>query len=125
MSQKEEWDVCPQYNKNFNCVLIDSGKWRLEETRKGKLIYGKWLFLIQPKGKKTAPTFGDQRNFFTGLMEAEWRNDNFIFEDGKPRPAQKDKKLEMFSKFFDDVRKRFNEGIPRGLEFYIKQEENK
>jgi len=118
---KEEWDVCPNMIKNFKCFLIDTGKWRLEK----KDTWGKWLFLIEPIGNKTAPTFGDQRNFFTGLFEAEWRNDNFIFVDGTSRGPQREKKIEMFGEIINDIKERADvKDTKRGLEFYISRSKN-
>jgi len=123
MSEEIIWDICnPSWKKNFVCKINNRGLWRMEETRTGKQEWGKWVFTIsQVDEKRNAPTFADQRNFFTGLMESEWRNDNFVFKDETSRNPQKDKKLKMFQEFFDDVKKRFNEGIPNGIDFYIKK----
>ncbi len=121
MNKEEIWDICnPSWSKNFVCKLNNNGKWRLEERRTGKIVYGKWIFTINPKYERIrVPTNADQRNFFTGLLEAEWRNDNFVFEDGMSRPPQKDIKLKMFQSFLDKIKERFNQGIERGIDFYI------
>lgn len=127
MSEEIVWDVCnPAWKKNFVCKLNNKGRWDRGAYKKNEPEYGKWVFTInQIDPKINAPTFADQRNFFTGLIETEWRNDNFVFKDGNSRNIQKDKKLKMFQEFFDDARKRFNEGIPNGIDFYIKLYENK
>ena len=126
MSEEEIWDICnPSWKKNFVCKLNNKGLWRMEESRTGKQEWGKWIFTInQINEKRNAPTFADQRNFFTGLLEVEWRNDNFVFSDGVSRPPQKDKKLDMFQDFFNEIKKRFNQGIERGLDFYINKSKN-
>ena len=122
MIEREVWDSCnPSWKKNFICRLENNGLWRMEQERSGKNVWGKWVFTIeQIDPNRKAPTFADQRNFFTGLLEAEWRNDNFVFDDGTSRNPQKDKKLEMFRRFFEDVSKRFNEEVKNGIDYYIK-----
>jgi len=122
-----EWNVCPSnWPLNFRCTIRDSGDWR-HKTDDGKIIseYSKFVFLIKPIGTKTAPTLGDQRNFFTGLLECEWMNDNVVFNvphrKGESRPPQKEKKIEIFKEFIDKVEKRMESKIPRGIDFYINQ----
>ena len=115
----EEWDVVPHMKKNFRCTLVNGGKWRLEKTP----TYGKCIFLCEPINKNiTAPTFGDQRNFFTGLFEAEWRNDNYLFNNGVSRDAQRPKKIEMFDKIIQSIKNRADvKDTAKGLEFYIQK----
>lgn len=89
--QEEEWNIClSHWDKNFKCKLINSGKWRLEEN----LTFGKWLFLMDRLNNKTCPTFVDQRNFLSGLLEVEKRNDKFRRENGS-----KPQKFETLRKF--------------------------
>jgi hypothetical protein len=86
----EEFDITPHLKTNFRCFLSNKGLWRLEETA----TYGKWVFNIKPKHEKVlAPTYGDQKNFLHGLIEAERRNDNFVFKDGTKRPKQAPSKI--------------------------------
>ena len=100
---EEEWNICPEnWIKNFKCKLIDSGRWRLEED----IVFGKWLFLIDKIAHKTAPTNADQRNFLSGLLEVERRNDKFRIEHGsKP---QKEESLRKFRICLDEVEKKWN-----------------
>jgi len=116
---KEEWDAFPQYkNKNFKCYLIDSGLWRLENPP----IHGKTLFIIEKIGTKSAPTFADQRNFFSGLFEAEWRNDNFIFPNGTTRNPQREKKIDMFKQIIEDISNRADiKDTKKAITYYIKK----
>ena len=75
----KDWDVCPKnWKKNFKCFInIGGGLWRLEKnTTFGKSIFN--IEEINPNIK--APTFADIRNILTGLLEAEWLNDNFVFD---------------------------------------------
>jgi len=115
---KIDWNVNPRHWKtNFECWLSDQGLWRLEEER----THGKWIFNTKPKIEGiTAPTFGDQRNFFTGLFEAEWRNDNFIFKDGKTREPQRETKIKMFQEMLKVIENRADvKDTPNGLSYYI------
>jgi hypothetical protein len=116
----EEWDVVPHLRKkNFVCKLRNSGRWDRGVFEETKPVFGKWILTLHQISEKSAPTCADQRNFFTGLMEVEKRNDDFL-ENGKPRrPAEKDKKLKMFRKFFDDVEERYQKGTPHGISFYL------
>lgn len=119
MSEEIIWDVCPSnYDKNFICKLNNRGKWRIESKSEKKLIFGKWIFTIDKIGSKNAPTFGDQRNFFTGLMEAEFRNDNFVYPNGTKRNSQKGLKIKMFQEVFDKTCERFEQDTQQGLDFY-------
>jgi len=118
MVSEENWDVCPEkWKKNFRCYFIKTGKWRLEK----KDTWGKTVFKIQQKdGSPNAPTFADQRNFFTGLFEAEWRNDNFIFSDGTARPPQREIKIQMFLDILNQIKERSDiKDTKRGIEFYL------
>ena len=121
MSEEIKWDACPQHwDKNFKCFLNNRGVWRLEETRTGEKEWGKWIFCVEKLGEKNAPTFADQRNFFTGLFEAEWKNDNFVFKDGTSREPQREKKIEMFKNILDEISQRADvKDTPQGLEFYL------
>jgi len=96
----EEWDVCPTQAKNFKCELTNVGRWKLEEG----MVLGKWIFRLKHIGSKDAPTFADQKNFFTGLIEADKRNDNFVFENGEKRPKQVEKTIENFKSFMVEKR---------------------
>lgn len=114
--RKEKWDINSHRKQNFKWTLSNEGWWRLEEP----MVQGKWLFLVEPIGSKTAPTFGDQRNFFTGLFEAEWRNDNFVFNSNKPRNPQREIKVEMFKEIINKISERADiKDTPRGIKFYI------
>jgi len=126
MSEEIIWDICnPSWKKNFICKLNNKGKWRIESKTEDRLIFGKWIMTIDQKNPNiNAPTFADQRNFFTGLMEAEFRNDNFVFPNGTKRNPQKDIKIEMFQKVFAKANERFNQNSQEGLDFYLKQFEN-
>jgi len=121
---EEVWDVCnPSWDKNFVCKLNNRGRWDRKEFKRERGIYGKWIFTIsQVNEDKNAPTFADQRNFITGLMETEWRNDNFVFPDGKQRNPQKKLKIKMFKEFLDDTEKNINSSIPNGITSYINKE---
>ena len=83
--KSEEWDICPEHwKKNFRCWFENSGRWRLEKNT----TFGKWIFKIERiAGMPNAPTFADQRNFITGLLECEWKNDQFVFGSGQGRNA--------------------------------------
>ena len=124
MSEEINWDVCPQnWKKNFRCFLVNNGLWRLEEGRMGEKVWGKWIFCIEQIDKQ-APTFADQRNFFTGLFEAEWKNDNFVFKDGSSKSggSTREKKIEMFKKILDEISQRADiKDTPRGMDFYLKK----
>lgn len=95
---EEEWDICPKHwDKNFKCKLVNSGLWRLEK----ELTFGKWLFLMEKKESKSCPTFADQRNFLSGLLEADKRNDKFRIGHGsKP---QRNETLRKFRECLDEV----------------------
>lgn len=121
-----EWNVChSNWPLNFRCTIRDSGDWKHKVD--GILIheYSKFVFLVKPISDKTAPTLGDQRNFFTGLLECEWMNDNVVFNvshrKGESRPPQKEKKIKIFKEFIDNVEKRIESNVPRGIDFYINQ----
>ena len=117
MVNLDKWDVCPDsWNKNFRCWISDAGLWRLENG----LEFGKSVFNIERIGEHTAPTFADQRNFFTGLLEAEWRNDNFVFKNGTSRPPQREKKIIMFKEILEEISERADvKDTPRGVDFYL------
>ena len=106
--------------KNFKCWLSNQGKWRLED----KMTFGKWIFNIEPIGDAKAPTFGDQRNFFTGLFEAEWRNDNYVFENGNTRPSQHNTKIMMFKGILEEISERERSKVIKGIDFYINKDKN-
>ena len=95
---EEEWNICPEHwIKNFKCILNDRGKWRLEDG----LVYGKWLFVMDKISDKNCPSFADQRNFITGLLEAEKRNDKFrLRNNSKP---QKEETIRKFRECLDEV----------------------
>lgn len=94
------WDVLPNELKNFECRLKNTGLWRLEKPP----IFGKWIFVINKTGFKDAPTFADQKNFFTGLLEAEWRNDNFVFPNTNiDRSSQREKTLKKFEDMLEEI----------------------
>ena len=121
-TKEEEWDICPVLKKNFRCFLKNNGLWRLEEKRlaNGKK-FGKWLCFVEPIGENHVPTFGDQRNFFSCLFEAEWRNDSFIFEDGSARNPQMNKKIKMFKEILDEISMREKSKVERGIDYYLKK----
>ena len=120
MEDREEiWDVCPHYEQNFVCKLNNRGRWDRNNFKKETPVFGKWIFFIEPKGWKTAPTLGDQRNFFTGLFEAEWRNDN-NFEIG--RPPQRKNKIDTFHRILKNIAYRDDvKDMERGISYYIKK----
>ena len=100
---EEEWDICPEnWIKNFKCKLINSGRWRLEEG----IVFGKWLFLIDKVSSKTAPANADQRNFLSGLLEVERRNDKFRIKNNS-RP-QREGSLRKFRECLDKVEQDWN-----------------
>ncbi len=86
---KYEWNYPgnnPAWNKNFTCKLSNEGTWIIESQKSQKSIKGKWIFEIHPlPNRPPAPTFADQNNFMSGLIEAEWRNDLFKFDSGLTR----------------------------------------
>jgi len=109
---EEEWVYSgnnPNWQTNFKCKLVSNGKW--EEG-----IYGKWIFLAYPKGSNTAPCFADQNNFMSGLLECEWRNDNFIFPNGLTRCSKNEVKpthyflerLRLFNGVLNFYRTKYN-----------------
>ena len=85
----EEWIYPgnnPEWKTNFECYINKMGKWRIESDKYKKGIYGKWLFkIVLKEGKPCFPTYADQNNFMSGLLECDWHNDNFQFEDGTTR----------------------------------------
>jgi len=111
----EEWNVCPNLKTNFRCWLSNKGLWRISKE------WGKWVFNIKPiNDRNTAPTFGDQRNFFTGLFEAEWRNDNFVFKDGSSRTPQREQKIQMFKEILNEISDRAGiKDTKRGIDYYL------
>jgi len=122
MKPEVRWDVCPSMKTNFKCYLKFTGRWDRtphsidENSLKG---FGKCIFIIIPKTSRiNAPTFGDQRNFFTGLFEAEWENDNFI-QNGLFRPPQRLKKIKMFGNIINEISLRPEiKDTHRGIDFY-------
>lgn len=122
MEEIEEFNVCPHYKTNFVCKLVQGGNWKEE----GIGTKNKWIFTIRPKNEKIdAPTFGDQRNFFMGLFEAEWRNDNYVFsKNGKKyaRPPQRYKKIDMFINMLEEIKEKWGDQH-KGLSYYIEMEE--
>lgn len=116
--KREIIDVVPQYAKNFEVAIRNDGRWKLEENRIGSKTIGKWILTIRPLGKKDAPTFGDQRNFFVGLFEAEYRNDQFKFIDGTSRKPQAFNKLAMFKQFVENEIDRQRKGIPHDIYYF-------
>lgn len=111
-------DTMPDKPTNYKCYICNKGLWRQD------MVFGKWVFNIEQKfSSLTAPTFADQRNFFKGLFEAEWRNDQFTFKDGKTRPPQALKKAEMFKKWIEEELQGKRKGIPYGIHYYSKKEE--
>lgn len=98
------WDYNPLERKNFECRLDNQGKWKLEEGN----IFGKWIMTIRPKEKNVSPTIADLKNFLSGLIEVEKRNDKFIFENGKTRNIQMKIRLDNFKKFFEGLNNGFD-----------------
>ena len=122
---EEKWDVCPtHWKKNFECILVDTGKWGPESKELGYSLLGKWLFLTKPIGQNSCPSFADQRNFLTGLLEAEFRNDSFVFPNGTTRPSQYVKTTEKISNVIEDVKNRERSKVKLGMDYYIKRWEN-
>jgi len=121
INKTEQWNVNPPHQlRNFICSLNNKGLWREEEKRIGEATTGKWIFCIDKIGFKNAPTFPDQKNFMTGLFEAEWRNDNFVFKDGTTRNPQRMKKIKMFKDLIEDIENRADiKDTPHGLDFYL------
>jgi hypothetical protein len=117
----DKWDTAPEKLTNFKCSLTNAGRWDRGGvfTQNGLKGVGKWVFLIEPKNKENiAPTFTDQKNFFTGLFEAEWRNDSFQ-QAGISRNPQREKKIIMFKKLLNNISMRADiKDTARGLEFY-------
>ena len=110
----ELWNTCPSnWKTNFEVILCDEGFWQFNHE------FGKTILNIKPKGQRLAPTNADQRNFITGLLEAEWRNDNFVFKDGTSRPPQKKLQLDRFKRFLNEIEIRFNANVEKGMDYYI------
>ena len=102
--KEEVWNICPEHwDKNFKCKLIDSGLWRLESPQ----VHGKWLFLIDKVSLKTAPTNADQRNFLSGLLEVERRNDKFRLSHNSR--SQKEESLRKFRECLNEVEREWND----------------
>ena len=100
--KEEEWDMCPtHWKKNFKCRLVNSGRWRLEEG----LVFGKWLLLMDKVNQNTCPTFADQRNFLSGLLEVDKRNDEFrVTHNSKPQVWET---IRKFRDVLDEIEKKF------------------
>lgn len=122
MSEVIEWNFSgnsPNWKTNYRCFLTNRGRWRLEKS----VTFGKWVFNVELKpGCPTAPTFADQRNFFSGLLEAEYKNDQYVFMNGEVRPSQFKKKLSMFKHILEEYTKEKGiEGITFNLSYYFKK----
>jgi len=119
----QEWNICPKHwDKNFKCELT-KGSWS-EEKGKG-LGYNKWLLIINKIGKKDCPTFADQRNFISGLLECELRNDAYKFKEGHSRKPCKGDTLRKFKEVIEDIELRFNElKLQKPIEFYLEKIKN-
>jgi len=89
-------------NTNFKCDIVKTGIWN-EERNKG-VGSNKWMFKIEMKENNPIPTLQDEINFLTGLLEAEWRNDNYKFKEGHSRPPKFKESLEAFEKAFKDIK---------------------
>ena len=83
--------------------LVDKGLWRIDG------IYGKNLCLISLERNDKAiklydtPTHGFCEEFLDKMLEAEWKNDNFIFQNGiygnnSKRPPQLPEKIGRLEK---------------------------
>ena len=121
MGKQISWDVCPHFKTNFKCSLIQEGNWKEE----GSYSNNKWLFKVEMKATNPIPTFGDQRNFFTGLFEVEWKNDNYVFKEGHSRSPQRNKKISMFMELLNKISQRIDiKNMERGMDYYITQSKN-
>ena len=78
---KEIWNG-NKLDTNFKCWINNKGLWKIEK------VLGKSIFCINKKALRDAPTYDDLKNFISGLLEAEKRNDNFIFDGGYKRSQQ-------------------------------------
>jgi len=123
---EEKWDDCPKVHTNFECSLTNAGIW----DRNVPLSYmvhgnylkgpGKWLFLIEPKGQRTAPTYADIRNLLSGVLEAEWRNDR-VGQNGISRKPQFHNRIEAIEKMLKEI---FEENDTRLDEEHLKDLSN-
>lgn len=119
---KEEWNYPgnnPTWKTNYKCFISKNGLWRIESKKYGKNIFGKWVFLVEPKetkGSFPSPTFADQNNFMSGLLEVEWNNDCFKFCDNSTRCSSfgyeptkffKDR-LRLFQQTLDFYKNKYN-----------------
>ena len=106
----------PNWETNYKCYITKNGRWKkIEEDEKD--AWGKSLFLVYPKSPDNhCPTFADQNNFMSGLLEVEWRNDNFVFTDGSTRCSKFNKpitfhfknRLRLFQQVLDFYKTKYN-----------------
>jgi hypothetical protein len=120
MSEEIKWNICPNHwLRNFECKIRKAGKWQEEFDQ-----YNKWIFVANQIGNKDSPTFADQRNFLSGLLECEFRNDKYIFKEGHSRNPQRFKTLNKFKKLLEETEERFqNENEQKVIEFYLNKTE--
>lgn len=93
MVEMEEWDICPQnWKKNYKVILKSCGLWRLEDVP----TWGKWLCIFEKINESpNCPTNADQRNFISGLLECENRNDKFrVSHNSRPQLKESIRKFQ-------------------------------
>jgi len=105
----------PIWKTNFRCILINNGNWNYK-MKDLPYLPGKWIFKVSTQNEH-APTFADQNNFMSGLLEVEWRNDNFKFPDGSGDRCTKNlknptyyfkKRLKIFQQTLDFYNTKYN-----------------
>lgn len=102
--------------------LVDRGKWHIDNE------FGKHLCVISLKRQDRnivlhdAPTHDFCEDYVDKMLEAEWRNDNFVFEKGvygknSKRPPQLLAKIERLQAILDKWRGAINRNLQRLEEF--------
>ena len=87
-----------EHRANTKVHLKNTGVWRIDDA------YGKWMCLlvldvpILDAKVVDVPTHDFCKEYLDKMLEAEWRNDNFVFANGKygsnsKRPPQLKKKI--------------------------------
>ena len=117
--REEQWDKCPNEITNFQCSLTNAGRWDrrvpLDIMAHGNYLKGpgKWLFLIEPKGTRTAPRYEDIRNLLSGVLEAESRNDKYK-QNGISRKPQLHKQIEDMERMLKEIREEYDTKLTEG-----------
>jgi len=94
------------FTRQLSVDLQPTGRWRIDGTT------GKTMCLIimdhkqLPVSLVTVPEHSFCEEFLDNILEAEWKNDNFIFSNGKygkksKRPPQLQKTIDRIKKILD------------------------